>query len=89
MIAARIERLEETVTTKDASLMLGDPMLGDTVVTTFELGVNYWYSRRFRATFNYVMNHLDGDTGAEQAALKLTDGNRDEHEFLLRLAVAL
>jgi len=48
-----------------------------------ELGVNYWHSKRYRATFNYVVNHFGGDTpfitGLPSAY---------EQEFLFRLAVA-
>ena len=54
--------------------------------TPGELGVNYWYSKRFRATFNYVVNHFGGDD-ANVTLTALT--SPCEQEFLFRLAVAL
>jgi len=67
-----------------AALMLGDAVAGRTKVTSFELGANFWYSKRYRATFNYVLNHFGGDAPFVRS-LK----SQQEHEFLLRLAIAL
>src|SRR5262249_47246623 len=61
----------------------------NTAINSYELGVNYWYSKRFRATFNYVLNDLDGNTAFNATAKSVNGGNSDEHEFLFRLAVAL
>jgi phosphate-selective porin len=80
MLAARLEELCEGVEADSTD----HPLLGNTRLTALTVGANYWYSKRFRATFNYVRNHLSGDTAAVQ---KLT--SRTEQEFLLRLAVAL
>jgi hypothetical protein len=86
MLAARVEYLNETVTeaADTAALMLGDKVAGRTKVTSFELGANYWYSKRYRTTFNYVLNHFGGDAPFVQA-LK----SKQEHELLFRLAIAL
>jgi phosphate-selective porin OprO and OprP len=86
MLAARVEYLNETVTeaADTAALMLGDKVAGRTKVTSFELGANFWYSKRWRTTFNYVLNHFGGDSPTVQA-LK----SKQEHELLFRLAVAL
>jgi hypothetical protein len=85
MLAARFEYLDESVTEapQTAALNLGDPEApGHTKVTSFEFGANYWYSKRFRATFNYVFNHFGGNAGFVTAL-------KDEHEFLFRLGIAL
>ena len=83
---ARFEMLSEELTTNNPAL--ADPAAGTTEVTSFELGLNYWYSKRFRATFNYVMNRFSGDSPAVAAVQKKLDG-KIENEFLFRLAVAL
>ena len=44
-------------------------------------------SKRFRATFNYVLNHFDRGTGATAFLAALPSAY--EQEFLFRLAVAL
>ena len=90
MFALRFEVLRETISqdADTATLMLGDPSIGKTNVESFELGVNYWYSKRFRATFNYVYNHFDrGDGATSWLQKKLVSPN--EQEFLFRLAIAL
>jgi phosphate-selective porin len=86
MLAFRIEYLNETISEESdaAALNLGSPVVGQTKVMVYELGVNYWHSKRFRATFNYLFNHMSGDTPQIK---KLKD--QDEQEFLLRLAIAL
>jgi phosphate-selective porin len=90
MIAGRIEDLNERVT-EDAdmtALLLGNKTTGKTHVNSYELGVNYWYSKRFRATANYVFNYFQqhgADTAPQVKALK----SPAEHEIAFRLAVAL
>ena len=89
MLAARFEYLNEDVT-EDATaavFTLGNPAIGKTKLTSYELGVNYWRSKRFRATFNYVLNHFDRGTGATAFLAALPSAY--EQEFLFRLAVAL
>jgi hypothetical protein len=86
MLAFRIEYLDETISEESdaAAAMLADPVLGQTKVMVYELGVNYWHSKRFRATFNYLLNRFSGDTPQIK---KLKSPN--EQEFLFRLAIAL
>jgi hypothetical protein len=86
MLVARVEHLTESLTEEAdaAALKLGAPVMGRTTVTSYELGANYWYSKRFRATFNYVFNRFGGDTSF---VTKLPSKN--EQELLFRLAVAL
>jgi phosphate-selective porin len=86
MLAFRFEYLDETVSehADAAALTLGNKAVGTTKVESFELGVNYWYSKRFRMTRNYVFNHFSGTT-AQITGLS----SPNEQEFLLRLAVAL
>jgi phosphate-selective porin len=86
MLALKVDYLTEELTenARSAALNLGSPVLGTTKVTAFTVGVNYWYSKRFRATFDYVRNSFDGDT-------KFVKGLAadSEQEFLFRLAIAL
>ncbi|HXI55541.1 MAG TPA: porin [Polyangia bacterium] len=85
-LALKIDYLDETVSEASdaAALTLKSPVTGGTKVDSYEFGINYWRSRRFRATFNYLLNHFGGDT-ATIKALK----SRFEQEFLFRLAIAL
>jgi len=87
MVALRIDHLEVGVASDTAGL--GDPAIGRTEITAIDLGLNYWYSKRFRASVNYVVNVLDGDSESVQAAQQLNGRNSDEHEVLARLAIAL
>lgn len=84
MVAVRYEHLDETVT--DAA-MLASPAAGKTVVDSGELGVNYWHSKRFRGTFNHVVNHFGRDSDATSYLRGLASAW--EQEFLFRFAVAL
>jgi len=86
MLAFRAEYLSEDVTLEsDASaLALKDSAVGHTGVTSYELGVNYWHSKRFRATLNYIFNRFTGDTGQIK---KLASPN--EQEILFRFGIAL
>jgi hypothetical protein len=87
MLAAKVEHLDETI--EFDSPVAGDTISGSHKVTNFTLGANYWYSKRFRASFNYVYNAFGG--GAQTVtALRATLGdNKNDHEFLLRLGIAL
>lgn len=80
MLALRLDVLREGV---EADTMV-NPLWGNTKLTAWTFGVNYWRSKRFRATFNYVNNRFGGDTAA---VAKLA--SKREQEFLFRLAVAL
>jgi Phosphate-selective porin O and P len=84
MVVARLEYLSETVTAYPITSTLAgiSNVTGTTKVTSFQLGVNYWYSKRFRGTFNYVFNDFGGNN-VNVAKLK------SENEFLFRLAIAL
>ena len=86
MLAVRVSHIDEEVwqETDAALLNLRDPSVGVTTVTSYELGVNYWHARAFRATFNYVVNRLSGTT-TEITSL----GSSTEQELLLRLGIAL
>jgi hypothetical protein len=89
MVAARYEHLDENVTSQPnaATIAPDSPALGKTIVDSGELGVNYWHSKRFRATFNYVVNHFGQGSDANATLKALT--SPWEQEFLFRLAVAL
>jgi hypothetical protein len=86
MVAVRVEHLDEDVTHERDAVMRGiqSTALGNTQVTSATLGVNYWHSRRFRATFNYTFNHFQGDTTQIQNLPSL-----NLHELGVRLAIAL
>jgi predicted porin len=61
-------------------------------VTSWQLGVTYWMSKRFRAMANYTLNHFGGDSAyvtATAPANKTLDGSKNEQEFSFRLAIAL
>jgi hypothetical protein len=98
MVTAKIERLDMTINSSAGNNFgIGSiscsvcmtPTGGNTTATVFELGVNYWHSKRFRGTFNYLLNNFGGDT-AQLTTVRNTLGSSDnEHEFLFRLAVAL
>jgi phosphate-selective porin len=87
MIAARYEHLNEKISTDKA--VTSDPLSGTHEVDSFTLGANYWYSKRYRATFNYVLNNFSGDAGNLKGIQTTLGGHKTDHEFLLRLAIAL
>jgi hypothetical protein len=87
MLAARVDHLDETIETD--TLLAPDKASGSRKITAFEFGTNYWYSKRYRASFNYVLNHLGGDAGGVSDAVSKLNGHKNEHEFLFRLAIAL
>jgi len=82
----RYEHLDETLTedATAAALNLGNKYVGRTKVDAGEIGLNYWHSKRYRATFNYLVNHFGGDT-----PFITTLPSAYEQEFLFRLAMAL
>ena len=88
MLAVRVDYANIDVTKDDDPITqavgLKSSALGNTKLTAVQFGANYWISKRFRATFNYVWNHFGGDT----SYVKSLNGN-SEHEFLFRLAIAL
>jgi hypothetical protein len=84
MVAARVDNLEQRIEGFEKN-----PNVGYTHVIAPEIGINYWYSKRFRATFNYVMNFLEGDTAAITKARTKNGNNAIEHEMLFRLGIAL
>jgi hypothetical protein len=81
MLAARLDVLREGLAPDGA---VASPLAGNTKVTALTLGANYWHSKRWRTTFNYVLNRFGGDT---TAIGKLAA--RTEQEFLFRFGVAL
>jgi hypothetical protein len=88
MVAFRYEHLDEDLTA-DADVnglggVLGVANGTKTKVDAYELGLNYWRSKRFRATVNGVLNHFGGDT-----ALIRGLASKNEQELLFRLAIAL
>jgi hypothetical protein len=91
MLAARLERLNARIS---SAMPMAGPSVGKsnsddlTAVTSFEVGLNYWYSKRFRATLNLVHNQLQGNAMAMDNAAK-KNGGKGEDELLLRLAAAL
>jgi phosphate-selective porin len=85
-VVARVERISETVTSDTPAN--ANPNVGKTTLTSFAFGTNYWLGKRYRATFNYVLNKLGGDTKTLDATKKLVGGDT-EHEFLFRLGIQL
>jgi Phosphate-selective porin O and P len=86
MLALRISHVDEEVWQEtDATLLnLRDPSVGITRVTSYELGVNYWHARAFRATCNYLVNRISGTTPEVRSL-----GVSTEQELLLRLGITL
>ena len=86
MLALRVSHVDEEVwqETDAALLNLRDPAVGVTAVTSYELGINYWHARAFRATCNYVINRISGTTAEVRSLASST-----EQELLVRLGIAL
>ena len=87
MLTARVDNLNQTISTDTPTLK--DSSVGRLHVVSPMLGVNYWYSKRFRATFNYGLNLLDGTTATVAKAVTKNGEHSAEHEFMLRLGIAL
>jgi hypothetical protein len=91
MLAFRWEMLNEDLTADDPNgalmgLKIGG--LGKTKLNAYQLGANYWISKRFRAMFNWSLYHFDqSETGASSYTAGLKSPN--EQEFSFRLAIAL
>jgi len=85
MITARGEVLKEDLTSTQTQL--ADPNLATTRMVSASLAVNYWYGRRVRASFNYVLNLLSGTT--ENVTTTLATDGKSEQELLLMLAMGL
>jgi hypothetical protein len=89
MLAARFEHLQESVkderatSTTTGAAAPAAPAEGSTEVDSLALGVNYWFSRRFRASINYIFNSFGGDAPAVRSLPSV------EHELAFRLAIAL
>lgn len=89
MLVARLELLDETFSA-DTPVPTGVTLagLGKTKLTSYALGFNYWISKRFRTSFNWVLNHFDKDVANPSSYVKgLASPN--EQEFSFRLAIAL
>ncbi len=89
-IVTRLELLDAKLTADQ----MGGPVstlktpltgVGETKVTSWQLGATYWMSKRFRAMGNYTINHFGGDS----SFIKGIATNKNEQEFSLRLAIAL
>jgi hypothetical protein len=86
MVAARVDYVDETVTTTGDATGggLGLASVGATKLTALTAGASYWYTRRARVTVDYVFNHLAGTT----PYIVGLDGP-NVHELTLRVALAL
>jgi phosphate-selective porin len=89
MVAFRYEHLDEDLTSdldvQGLGGILGANVGTTTKVDSWELGVNYWRSKRFRATVNGIVNHFGGDT----AFVRMGLASKNEEELTFRLAIAL
>jgi phosphate-selective porin len=86
-LLARVERLDETLSSDHASL--ANAMAGRTQLDAVQVGINYWYSKRFRASINYGAYHLSGTSKTIANAKTTNGGGAWENEATLRLAIAL
>jgi hypothetical protein len=89
MLLGRVEVMHENLTADDPAGTVATAKslpggLGQTELTAYTLGFNYWISRRFRTSFNWTLNHITGDTSNVKG---LKEPN--EQEFSFRLAIAL
>jgi hypothetical protein len=84
MLALRGELMRQDVSSDTKTL--ANPNLATTRVMSFSAGLNYWYSRRFRFSTNYVVNIFGGTTENIKVLVATVP---IEHEVLLRLAIAL
>jgi phosphate-selective porin len=92
MVAARLELLDETFSADDAALaplVAKGSGVGKTKLTSYALGVNYWISKRFRTSFNWVLNHFNDRNDADTASYVKGLKSANEQEFSFRLAIAL
>jgi phosphate-selective porin len=90
MLAFRYEYLKEDFTSDDPAnpIVAAKPTsLGQTKVNVYQLGANYWISKRFRATFNWTLYHFGGT--APYVTTGTLKNDKNEQEFAFRLAIAL
>jgi hypothetical protein len=93
MLAFRWEMINETLSADDpmgalSGLKAPPSGLGKTKLNSYQIGANYWISKRFRAMFNWTLNHFDQDATDATSYIKgLKSAN--EQEFSFRLAIAL
>jgi hypothetical protein len=82
MLSARVDHIDETLTSNGAGIGVGSG--GGTRLTAYTLGGTYWFTRRVRFVVNYVSNRFDGRTPWLNGL-----GGQTEQEWLGRLALAL
>jgi phosphate-selective porin len=94
-LLARVEHIDEDITSDQAAN--ANPLAGHTRLTSTELGLTYWYTRRFRVMLNYDLNAFGGTapaiTGATSSSVtpvwSKLGWNHWEHEFIIRAAINL
>jgi hypothetical protein len=84
MLAVRGEIIKEDMTTNQ--VVLGDPNVATTRVVSGSAALNYWYGRRVRMSFNYVLNIFGGST---ESVKSIVAAGALEHEVLLRFGMSL
>jgi hypothetical protein len=86
VLSARIDRIDETLTSSAATMTsgVGVGSGGETKLTAFTLGGSYWYTRRARLMVNYTLNRFEGETPWLNGL-----GGTKEQEVVGRLALAL
>jgi hypothetical protein len=92
MLVGRLELLDETLSLDDpasASVVGKGSGIGKTKLTSYALGFNYWISKRFRTSFNWVLNHFDDRTATDAASYVKNLKSANEQEFSFRFAIAL
>jgi hypothetical protein len=91
MLLFRWEQLNEDLTADDpigALMGLKVAGLGKTKLNSYALGFNYWISKRFRTSFNWILNNFDQNASNATSYIKgLKSAN--EQEFSFRFAIAL
>ena len=84
MVGARAEHLSYDANEGAATgALMGSPVAGTTKVDSVGFDVNYWRSKRFRATLNYIYNRFSGD-----APFVTGLSAKSEQELMFRLAIA-
>lgn len=93
MIALRLDDLDETLTCTCTpggdSNPNRNPNVGKTHVVSPVLGINYLYTRRFRATVNYALSLVHGTTATVAGGWQANGGRAIEREMLFRLGMEL
>jgi hypothetical protein len=88
MLAVRVEHLEEDIV-PETNQTAADTVSGKRNVSSVQFGANYWYSKRFRASFNYAVNWFNGNAAQIDQLKSNVIGGTSDHEFLFRLGIAL